>query len=333
MLRAAELAVREINESGGVNGRPLELVPADDSAKPAVAIAVAQRLRDDPTIVAVVGHLTSGTTIAAVDIYQAGNNPLPSISPSASNPDLSGFGPWFFRVCATDLAHGAVLARFALERLRARRAAVFYLNDDYGRGILGTFADEFRQREGVITSMDPLLPGLSNLAPYLERLQRDGRAQVIMVAGDRTAGVAVLRQARERGITLPLIGGDGLSGIQDEGAIAEGVYITSNYLPDQSGARNAQFLPAYAAANAGERPDHRGAGAYDAVYLIARAAGAVGSDRRALREELARINGRDRPAFEGVTGRIAFDERGDVVDKNVLVGVVRGGGIVPADGR
>ena len=333
MIAAARLAVQEINSAGGVDGRQLELVDKDDSASTARAIAVAQELRDDPRIVAVVGHLTSGATIAAADIYNGGKDPVVAISPSASNPDLTGIGRYTFRVCATDLAHGATLARFAVQQLHAQRAAVLYLNDAYGRGILGTFTEEYVGQGGTITEADPVLPDVTDLGPYLERIQRDGRAQVLMVAGDRATGVAVLRQARARGITLPLIGGDGLSGIQSEGAIADGVYITSNYLPDQPGEKNAAFLRAYAAANGGERPDHRGAGAYDAVYLIARAIGDGGSSRANIRDALARLNGHDRPAYEGVTGRIAFDDKGDVPDKSVIVGVVRAGRLVPAETR
>ena len=96
------------------------------------------------------------------------------------------------------------------------------------------------------------------------------------------------------------------------------MHLTSNYLPDKRGDRNAAFLRAYAAASGGEKPDHRGAGAYDAVYIIAEAIRAAGSTNRAkIRDALAQL-GHDRPAYEGVTGRITFDARGDVPDKSVL---------------
>ncbi len=328
MQLAARLAVQEINSRGGVRGRQLQLVEQDDSAQNARAIAVAALLRDDPAVVAVVGHLTSGTTIAAADIYNGGTSPVVEISPSASNPDLTGIGRYTFRVCATDLAHGAKLARYAFQALGARNAAVLYLNDDYGRGILGTFTDEFRRLGGIVDQRDPYVASTTDFSPYLERIQRSGRAQVLMIAGDRAGAAAILRQARGRGITLPVMGGDALTGIQGEGAIAEGVYLTSNYLPDQTGAKNAAFLRAYAAANGGEVPDHRGAGAYDAIYLIAQVIERGGVSRDAIREALAAVD--DAHPFEGVTGRIAFDARGDVPEKGVVVGVVHGGRIVPA---
>jgi len=331
MLVAAQLAVKEINDGGGVQGRPLELVVQDDSANTTRAMVVAQTLRDNPTVVAVIGHLTSGTTLAASDIYNAGRNPVVAISPSASNPDLSGIGPFTFRVCATDLAHGGTLARFVFERLGLPAVAVLYLNDDYGRGILATFAEEFQRLGGTIVEEDPLLAS-TDPGAYLDRIQRDGRARALMVAGDRTTGVAVLRAARARGLTIPLVGGDGLTGIQDEGAIADDIYISSNYLPDRPGERNAAFLRAYAEASGGERPDHRGAGAYDAVYLLANAIRAGGTRRAAIRDLLSQV-GRARPVYDGVTGRIAFDDNGDVPEKTVFVGVVRGGRIQLAGDR
>lgn len=331
MLLAARLAVKEINAAGGVRGRPLELVERDDSAQNSLAIAIAQFFRDSTDVVAVIGHLTSGTTIAAADIYNGGRNPVVEISPSASNPDLTGIGRYTFRVCATDLVHGSALAQFAFNRLNARAAAIIYLNDDYGRGILTTFSQDFLGLGGTITSVDPVLPSLRDLSPYLERLQRSGRAQVIMVAGDRATASLVLRQARARGIRLPIIGGDGLSGIEAEGALAEGVYLTSNYLPEKPGEANAAFLRAYAAEYGGARPDHRGAGAYDALRLIARVVGQVGTRRARVRDGLAAVSGA--AAYEGVTGTIAFDDRGDVPEKRVVVGVVRSGRITLAESQ
>jgi branched-chain amino acid transport system substrate-binding protein len=153
-----------------------------------------------------------------------------------------------------------------------------------------------------------------------------------MIAGDRAIAVAVLRAARSRGLDIPIIGGDGLTGIQDEGAMADGIYISSNYLPDRPGERNAAFLRAYGEASGGERPDHRGAGAYDAVYLLADAIRAGGTRRATIRDLLSQV-GRARSAYEGVTGRIAFDDNGDVPEKTVLVGIVRGGRLQLAEER
>ncbi len=334
MKRAAEMAVDEINRAGTLGGRRLQLLIMDDSAQSARAIAVADSLRRRPDVVAVVGHLTSGPTLAAATIYNGGTNPLVELSPSASSPDLSGFGPYTFRVCATDLAHGTALARYASDRLGIRRVAIIYQNEDYGRGILSTFRAEFTRRGGVITEQDPVLDAATDPAPYLERIQREGRAAALLVAADRATTTRVLRLMRQRGLDLPVLGGDALVGIQAEGDLAEGIYLTANYLPEHPGAANEAFVRAYAEAFGGEQPDHRGAGAYDAVHLIAQAVRDGGPRRAAIRDYLASIGAAGgRAPYEGVTGSIAFDERGDVRDKSVVVGLIRGGRIVLADAR
>jgi branched-chain amino acid transport system substrate-binding protein len=130
----------------------------------------------------------------------------------------------------------------------------------------------------------------------------------------------------------PVMGGDGIAGLEGAGAPAEGVLISTAYLPDRPGARNAAFVRAYRAAHQNRDPDHRGAAAYDAIHLLARALTEAGADRTRLRDYLAGV-GTSTPAFEGVTGRIAFDEHGDVPDKAVVIGVVRGGRLVSAPER
>jgi branched-chain amino acid transport system substrate-binding protein len=334
MRRAAQMAVDEINRSGSLGTRRLELLIMDDSAQSARAIAVADSLSRDARVIAVIGHLTSAPTIAAAAIYNGASDPVVEISPSASSPDLSGIGPWTFRVCATDLAHGTALAQYTSDRMGVRRVAIIYQNDDYGRGIVATFRAEFSRRGGVIDFQDPVLGAATDPTPYVERIQRDGRAGALMIAADRPTATQLLRIMRQRGLTLPVMGGDALTGIQTEGALAEGALLTSNYLPERPGETNAAFVRAYAAAYGGDQPDHRGAGAYDAVYLIAGAIRARGATRRAVRDYLASIGTEGGPApYEGVTGRIEFDERGDVRNKSVVVGLVRGGRIVLADAR
>ncbi len=329
MQRAAELAVKEINSRGGVGGggRPLELRIMDDSGRVDVAIRVAQALADDPAVVAVVGHLTSGTSLAAGRVYGSGRRPVAMISPSASSPDLSGVNPFVFRICPTDLSHGAQLARYARRTLGARRAGIIYIDDDYGRGLRLSFAAEFRRLGGTILEEDASLAATPSLEPYLARMRQAGGVDVLMLATERGGAELALRDQARLGLRWPTIGGDALTGIEAGGALGEGLRLSSAYLPDRPGERNAVFVAAYARAYEGQRPDHRGAGAYDIVQLLARVFAAAGTDRRAVRDYLARIGG-DLPAYDGVTGTIAFDARGDVPAKSVVVGVVRGGRII-----
>jgi branched-chain amino acid transport system substrate-binding protein len=329
MQRAAELAVREINARGGLRGRPLALRIMDDSGRTDVAIRVAQTLADDPEVAAVIGHLSSGTSLAGARVYGAGRRPVVMISPSASSPDLSGVNPFVFRICPTDLSHGAQLARYARQTLGARRAGIIYIDDDYGRGLRLSFATEFRRLGGTVVEEDPSLPTTASLEPYLARMRQVGGADVLMLATERGGAELALRDQARLGLRWPTIGGDALTGIEAAGggALAEGVRVSSAYLPDRPGERNAVFVAAYARAYEGQRPDHRGAGAYDIVQLLARVFTAAGTDRRAVRDYLARV-GAGVPAYDGVTGMIAFDARGDVPAKPVVVGVVRDGRLI-----
>lgn len=327
MQHAAELAVKEINARGGVRGRQLALRIMDDSARPDVAIRIARALVDDPSVVAVIGHLTSGTSLAAGRVYGEARRPVVMISPSASSPDLSGVNPYVFRICPTDLSHGAQLARFARQTLGARRIGVIYVDDDYGRGLRLSFAAEFRRLGGEVVEEDPALSTTPSLEPYLSRLRQDGGVDAVMLATERGGAELALRDMVRIGVRWPALGGDALTGIETAGPIAEGVRLSTAYLVDRPGVRNDRFVEAYGRSYPDERPDHRGAGAYDIVQLLASVVTDVGTDRRVIRDRVARI-GMDAPAFEGVTGTIAFDARGDVPAKSVVIGAVRSGRLV-----
>lgn len=331
MLRAARLAVSGINARGGVRGDSLELRVADDSASEDAAVRVAEQLYADPAVVAVIGHLTSSASIAAARIYGAAPNPVVMISPSASSPDLSGISPYAFRVCPSDLQHGPELARFAWQTLGARRPALIYINNDYGRGVRSTIAAEMERLGGRLVEADPYVATTRSLEPYLSRMRRAG-VDALFLATERPGAELALREMRTLGLTWPVLGGDALTGIEEDGALAEGLRVSSAYLSDRPGERNAAFVAEYARAFGGQRPDHRGAGTYDIVRLLARAIADAGRDRRAVRDYLARV-GRGKPPFEGVTGTIVFDANGDVLGKSVAIGVVQDGRLVTQGAR
>jgi branched-chain amino acid transport system substrate-binding protein len=333
MEQAAQLAVSEVNARGGIDGRLLLLVLRDDSASADVAVRVAQELYDTPGLVAVIGHLTSGATIAAAPVYNGGSRPVLQISPSASSPEVSRAGSYTFRICPSDSVHGERLADWALSQLGARRAAVIYQNDDYGRGVRRTFSRSFTTMGGEVVTEDPYVASLPTFEPYLRRLRARGGADVVMIAGTRAGGERIVATMDSLGITYPVLGGDGLAGIENSDIDAEGTFISAAYLPDRPGAQNQAFVAAYREAyGEGQLPDHRGAGAYDVVHLLARALEAVGTDREALRDYIAGV-GRETRSHLGVTGSIAFDESGDVPEKHVMVGVVRDGRLVTATRR
>lgn len=330
MRLGAELAVNEINQRGGIGGRPLSILIRDDSADAEAAVRAAQDLLDTPGLVAVIGHLNSSATLAAAPIYNQSDNPVVAISPSASHPTISSAGPYTFRICPDDGVHGARLAVWISDELGARTVSVIYLNDDNGRGVRTTFVQSFTALGGTVVAEDPYVDELTTFEPYLSRALRQGASDGLMIAGTRSGAERVLLVLDSLGARPMVFGGDGLVGLEASGVVeTDGTYVSSPYLPDQPGARNAAFVSAYREAYGNRLPDHRGAGAYDIVYLTARAVEAVGTDRHAIRDYLAGV-GTDTPSFEGVTGTVAFDENGDVPGKEVIVGVIQNGRLVTA---
>ncbi|MEP6473660.1 MAG: ABC transporter substrate-binding protein [Gemmatimonadota bacterium] len=332
MKLAAEMAVDEINASGGIGGRKLELVERDDYADADSAVAAAAEL-EQAGVVAVIGHVFSGPTLAAAPIYNGARVPVVELSPSSTSPEVTRAGPYTFRICPSDLAHGAALARFARQQLKYTRGAALYLNDEYGRGIRQTFVAEFTRLGGVITENDPYLGGTPEVGPYIDRLAQRGGIQFMMVAGNKSEAIEVLKRARAKGIKVPVLGGDGLEGLEEGGALAEGSYVSAAYMAVVDNPRNHKFVDAYARRypTAGA-PNQPAAATYDAFYLLAEVIRQAGTGRAEIRNRLALV-GNGEPAFDGVTGTIAFDANGDVPKQPVIIGVIRNGRIRPAEGQ
>ncbi len=333
MRRGAQLAIAEINQKGGVGGRPLELVARDDRAEAVVAVGVARELYETDGLVAVIGHMTSDATLAAAPVYNGGPSPVVVISPSASSRRMSRAGPYTFRICPDELQHAQRLAEWARNRLGARTAAVLYRNDADGRGVSSAFRNSFTALGGAVLAADPYLPRTLRVEPYLRRLQALGGVDVLIIGGTANDAEQILPTLSSLNFTPTVLGSDRLSGLEASGVgvDASGVFVSSAYLPDQRNPRNRAFVEAYRRAYDDQLPDHRGAGAYDIVYLLRDARDAVGTNRSRLRAYLARVG--PRTPFEGVTGTIAFDENGDVTDKPVLIGVVRNHQLVTAPGQ
>lgn len=329
MQMGAQLAVSEINQQGGIRGRELQLVVKDDSGRSDIAGQVAKSFYDNADIVAVVGHLSSGTTLAAAQVYNRGVNPIVVISPSASSPEITDAGDYTFRICPDDSAYGMRLAEWAYEQLGARRAAILFENDPYGRGLRSSFSNSFLDLGGQIVSEDPFLDVLPSYEPYLTRIRLRGGVDALLIAGARGGAASILNTLALLAYHPAILSGDAIVGIQLSEADPEGVFVSLAYLSNISSPRNDAFVAAYHKAYGDLDPDHRGAGAYDIVHLLARAIQEVGTDRTRIRNYLAGV-GTETDAFEGVTGRIAFDENGDVSGKGVVVGVFRDGHIVSA---
>ncbi len=328
----AQLAVSRINAAGGIHGRQIELVEAEDKGDPDSAVTAALTLAHSD-VVAVIGGSFSGPTLAAAPVYNDLTDPVLNITPSASSPDVSSAGDWTFRICPSDLSHAAALARFVRQTLHLDRGAVLYMNNNYGRGFRTAFEQEFARLGGTVVSSDPYLPGqVKEAAPFIDRIAKGGRAQFILGASYVEDGTALLKMARAKGLNVPFMGGDGLEGIEREGPVAEGTYQTAAYLPNLNTAANKAFVALYLSVFPSEpAPNQTAVSTYDAIHLLAQLIGEVGTDRTKLRDALAQV-GTTRPAYEGVAGRIAFDRLGDVPGKHVLIGQARDGVVSAVEG-
>ena len=324
----AELAVEELNAANAFGGRKLVLRIVDDKGNPTAAIAAADSLVNDDRVLAVVGHVYSGATIAAAQQY---SGRLPAVATSATSPEISRLGEWIFRVASSDSANAVALARAA--NGMGRRIAVLYSNDDYGQGLARNFASALRAAGGTVAAMDPFLDDTEDFTPYLRRMQSRG-VDLVFVAGLQDPAARAIAQAQGVGLGARFLGGDGIEGLASMGARYDGTAVGVLFHGQMSDSARA-FVQRYRARYR-EDPDSQSALAYDAVRLLARALQQGHHDPAAIRRWLAGV-GAERggsPPFEGVAGRVAFDQNGDPVNKRFTLGVIRGGGIVlPEAGR
>ena len=312
-----DLAVAHINTRGGIKGRPLRLVERDDEGIGSKAAAIAGEFVANRSIVAVVGHVTSGAMMAAAPVYEQG---LAAIATTASSPDLSGISAWTFRVISSDSANGIDMAQFASAR-GFKRVAILYENNSYGRGLAEAFR---RSYHGQVVALDPIpSDGRSNLEPYVSYL-RVKSPDLVFVAGTDASGRSFLKEARRQSLNSSYMGGDGWTPLSLDTAIAEGVFVGAPFSAEDPRAEAQAFVRAYRE-RYHEDPDGNAALGYDATMVLADAIENVGTSRSAVREWLAGLATGQPHA--GVTGPIAFRESGDVIGKGIVMTRVRRGSL------
>jgi branched-chain amino acid transport system substrate-binding protein len=325
--RGAELAVKEINANGGIDGKELVLAPRDDGADQHTAISIAADLVRDPKVVALAGPVNSGTTIASAPIYNGQSDSvhgeLPEVATTATSPDVSRLGDWTYRIASSDSANAVALAETA--RGMAQNVAILYTNDDYGRGLAGSFRDALVKAGGTVAEYDPFNDSTADFSPYLRRMQSRG-VQVVFIAGLDVAGGEIITQARRLGLQARFIGGDGLVPLSTKGPVYDGTLVGLLYHPAAND-RAREFAAAYRQAY-GSDPDPFAAAAYDAVNLLATAAKANGATRAGIQRYLHTLGQPGGAApFQGATGEIRFDQNGDPLQKAFAVGVIDNGTI------
>lgn len=281
-VNAAQLVAEKFNERGGINGARVELIVEDDVCQPEVAANIAAKLVGD-RVVAVIGHICSGATFAALGTYLESD--IVAISPSATAPDLtqSGEYPNFFRTIASDDAQARMQVEFALNELGVRRIAVLHDRGDYGRG-LAENARDFIQDDGrgQVVIFDGVTPGAVDYSAIIARIEA-ANTEAIIYGGYHPEASRIVGQMRDRGMDTLFISGDGVKDdtfIQTAGPSSEGVYATGpmdlsgNPIAIEAARRHREkfgedpgpfFIEAYAAALALFNAIEAGGTTYDGI--------------------------------------------------------------------
>ncbi len=320
IYNGVELAVEQLNQERGTKGLPFVMRKTPETITGAIQIATI--LRDDPSVVGVVGHPESGSTLEAAPVYEDregnGARALVAVSPTATSPSLTGLSNWVFRVCPTDIAASAATARFALDSVGGRRAAIIYRNDAYGKDWTRAFSKAYQDGGGKVVQRDPYLAGITEwdaFAAYTARLAPD----VVLFPGSADDAELLIRALRRANVNVPLLGGDAIAPLATKPDEFSGVRYAAFFQADAvtSNAGRA-FVQSYRT-RYGMVPDQRAALAYDAAMIIGRAARAERGDRRRMRDYVAAIGSSSKVVYNGATGRIAFDAQHDVVGKPVVM--------------
>jgi branched-chain amino acid transport system substrate-binding protein len=324
--RGIDLAVDEINRSGGINGADLKILARDDEANGSRAAAIAQEFVSTPEVLAVIGHVNSGAMLAASRIY---DGQLSAVATTASSPDLSGVSKWTFRVISSDSLNGVILARFASRiggtSSALKQASILYENDSYGRGLADAFRRAFR---GTIVSFDPISENL-NAEPYISyfKMRQPG---IVFVAGRENSALRILREAKRQGLEAVFIGGDGWQGVVSDTATSNGAFVGTSFNAEDPSPEVQKFVTAFNS-KYHIKPDAFAALAYDATHLIAKAIAKNGRNRNGVRDYLASLRATN--AFEGVTGPVYFNDSGDPIGMGFHVAQVLGGTLVSGGAR
>jgi branched-chain amino acid transport system substrate-binding protein len=317
-----QLAIEETNAAGGVQGRMLAQRAYDSQSRPEEAANAMTRLVTQDRVLFVVGENASSNTLAMAPA--AAQNQVPLISPSSTNPRVTAEGgPYVFRVCFTDTFQGRLLAQYARSTLKLARLAVLVdQKSDYSVGLARVFEARFRELGGTVVSEESYAKGDTDFRGQLTRIKA-AKPDALFIPGYYSDVGPLARQARELGLRIPLLGGDGWDSGEAlgelGGAAVEGSLYSTHFAPDNPGASVQQFLGRYKARFA-HLPDALGALGYDAARVgieALRRSGGVGG--AALREQIART--RD---FEGVTGRITLGADRNAVKPAIIVKLVHG---------
>lgn len=325
-LNGIHMAVEDANISGGVLGKKIQVIGVDNRSEVAGSADALAKLVENGVSV-IIGPDTSSNVIALAP--QAAADKIPVISPSGTNPAVTvdpntgKTRDYLFRACFTDPYQGRVMADFAVDRLKARKAVVLVDNSsDYSKGLAEFFTKEFQGKGGQVPAQEAYMARDVDFKPILTKAAAF-RPDIIFVPGYYQEVGLIIRQAREMGITVPILGGDGwdsdkLAEIAGTGNLS-GTYFCNHYSPKDDNPKLQDFVRRYEA-RYGAAPDSFAVTAYDAASLALRAIQDGGS---AKPEDIAKALTKIRD-FEGVSGRITIDEQHNTVSSGIIMSFENG---------
>ena len=310
------MAADEINQYGGINGRRIDVVIEDDKGSPESAARLTAKLIDQDKVIAIIAGGTSGNSRAAAPKAQASHVPL--ISPSSTDPAVTRTGDYIFRACFVDSFQGEVMASFAVNTLKAQKAAILFdFNSPYGVGLTEYFKLSFTKLGGKIVAEQSYTQGDADFKGQLSTI-RSAEPDVIYIPGYYGDVALIVKQARMIGLTQPLLGGDGWDAPelwQLGGDALNGSYITTHYSIDDPSPAIQAFVNTYKQRYGNLLPDAHAALAYDATRLLFDAIARAGStDSAKVRDALAQTKN-----FGGVTGIITMDPNRNAIKPAVVL--------------
>jgi branched-chain amino acid transport system substrate-binding protein len=315
-----ELAMKELNAKGGLLGKPVEVVKIDDQGKEEEAATATNRLITQNKVVAILGEVASKRSKAMAPIAQ--QHKIPMVSPSSTNPEVTKIGDYIFRVCFIDPFQGAVMAKFAFDNLKAKKVAVLRdVGEDYSVGLADAFVETFKKLGGTIVVDESYTGTDMDFKAQLTSI-RGKKPDAIFVPGYYTQVGLIARQARELGLKMPLMGGDGWDSpalFEIGGKAVEGNYISNHYSPDDTSEVVKSFIARFKEAY-GTIPDGLAAQGYDAAGVLFDAVKRAGTvESKAVRDALAATTN-----YQGVTGVITIDENRNASKPAVVLKVEKG---------
>jgi branched-chain amino acid transport system substrate-binding protein len=317
---AIKMAFEEVNAAGGVIGKKLKLFVEDDQSKPEEAATAVTKLVNQNHVVALLGEVSSSRSLAAAPIAQAAE--IPMVSPSSTNPRVTQVGDFIFRVCFTDPFQGAVMAKFANDTLKLKRVAILVdVRNDYSVGLQTFFRQNFKQLGGEVVAEQSYSEGDSDFHAQLTQIKAVN-PDAIYVPGYYTEVGTIARQARELGITAPLLGGDGWDSPklwEIGGEALNGSYFSNHYSTDDPSPVVQKFVSDYKK-KYDALPDALAALGYDAAKILVDAISRAGStDGVKVRDALAATKD-----FQGVTGTVTINKDRNAVKPAVILKVENG---------